>query len=185
MAAMLEQSQKTYGPLPSELRAHRVRSRTSSRASPYPVRSRRVSFTAEQEAYIFSTGKPFASPDEHESEQSMGPLRDISINPNISNPKLSVPEATKPGIKVFSPPPVVDTQPFSSFNVHVDAEKPVAKAGNPLPRPRVNSNVRRTALGWSKRSTGKGGIAKTNNATSKTSTGSEKENSTSQGGMFA
>ncbi|OBZ78004.1 hypothetical protein A0H81_01655 [Grifola frondosa] len=36
MQAMLEHSQKNYGPLPSELRPRRVRSRTSSRASPYP-----------------------------------------------------------------------------------------------------------------------------------------------------
>ncbi|KAI0357590.1 hypothetical protein OH77DRAFT_1519472 [Trametes cingulata] len=39
MQAMLEHSQKNYGPLPSELRPHRVRSRTSSRASPYPLRN--------------------------------------------------------------------------------------------------------------------------------------------------
>ncbi|KAI0309656.1 hypothetical protein OF83DRAFT_1179371 [Amylostereum chailletii] len=36
MRALLEHSQQTYGPLPSDLRPRRIRSRTSSRASPYP-----------------------------------------------------------------------------------------------------------------------------------------------------
>ena len=36
MQALLEYSVQNFGPLPSELRPHRVRSRTSSRASPYP-----------------------------------------------------------------------------------------------------------------------------------------------------
>ena len=38
MKAMLEHSQQNYGPLPPELRCHRVRSRTYSRPSPYPQR---------------------------------------------------------------------------------------------------------------------------------------------------
>ncbi|KAG6825404.1 hypothetical protein H0H92_003817 [Tricholoma furcatifolium] len=36
MQALLEHSVKNFGPLPSELRPRRVRSRTSSRCSPYP-----------------------------------------------------------------------------------------------------------------------------------------------------
>jgi hypothetical protein len=36
MRALLQESLQTYGPLSSELRPHRVRSRCSSRVSPYP-----------------------------------------------------------------------------------------------------------------------------------------------------
>lgn len=55
MQAMLVHSQKklNYGPLPSELRPHRVRSRTSSKASPYPLRAIRAAI---------SPGKPRSSP---------------------------------------------------------------------------------------------------------------------------
>lgn len=77
---MLEHSKQNYGPLPSELRAYRVRSRTSSRASPYPVRVRCISITAEIQANMAILGKPFAALDEL---PPAAPLSKISINPNI------------------------------------------------------------------------------------------------------
>ncbi|KIP05270.1 hypothetical protein PHLGIDRAFT_128997 [Phlebiopsis gigantea 11061_1 CR5-6] len=176
MTAMLEQSQKTYGPLPSDLQPHRVRSRTSSRASPYPVRSRCAS--NEQPVYSFSARKPFASPDSNEKSSST--MRSISINPNISNPNLTGPDTSNPSVKVFFAPPAAKPNP--AFSVHVDVEEPKEK---PLPqvlRPRVTSSARRSALGWSKRNTGKSTIGKSSAA--KASTASEKENSIGQGIML-
>ena len=174
---MLEHSQKNYGPLPSDLHPHRVRARTSSRASPYPVRSRCPSI--EQAPYSFTSRRPFVSPDPQEKSQNS--MRSISINPNISNPNLSVPETSNPGIKVFFPPPAAEAKSSPPFSVHVDAEPPKEKAAPKAPRQRVTSSARRSALGWSKKTVGKSTVAKTSAA--KTSTGSEKENSIGPGIM--
>ncbi len=144
MQAMLEHSQKSYGPLPSELRPHRIRSRTSSRASPYPVRPQRFTISPEH-SNSSSSSRPFASPD----GLLPAPLRQISINPNIA---------------VFSPPPSIEVKPFTPFNVELKTAPKKGKNQLGLPRQRVTSAARRTALGWSKRSVGK------------TSTSSDKEN---------
>ncbi|PSS31100.1 hypothetical protein PHLCEN_2v2356 [Hermanssonia centrifuga] len=144
MQAMLEHSQKSYGPLPSELRPHRIRSRTSSRASPYPIRPQRSTISPEH-SNSSSSSRPFASPD----DLLPAPLRQISINPNIA---------------VFSPPPSIEVKPFTPFNVELKTAPKKGKNQLGLPRQRVTSAARRTALGWSKRSVGK------------TSTSSDKEN---------
>ncbi|KAI0077491.1 hypothetical protein K474DRAFT_1077009 [Panus rudis PR-1116 ss-1] len=156
MQAMLEHSQKNYGPLPSELRPRRIRSRTSSRASPYPLRSLKSTVSPDhlrstKTSSAFdehSASKPFALP----SDLSMfAPLKDVSMNTNAN---------------ALSPPPAVDVKPFSPFAVKLDQSfnipvppvpnVPAEKNNVSLPvRPRVTSSVRRTALGWSKRSTGK------------------------------
>ncbi|KAF7791167.1 hypothetical protein EIP86_002178 [Pleurotus ostreatoroseus] len=127
--ALLEHSKQTYGPLPSELRPHRVRSRTSSRASPYPLRSPRSVVSPERVKASMSFGRPFASP----RDRSL-PLQSISIDPNIS---------------MYSIPPAVDIKPFPSFAVELETSKD--KSLVDVPRQRVTSSARRNALGWKKR----------------------------------
>ncbi|KAI0324969.1 hypothetical protein GY45DRAFT_1390266 [Cubamyces sp. BRFM 1775] len=67
-AAMLEHSQKNYGALPSELRPHRVRSRTSSSASPYPLRNQRSALSLDKprsspiQVFTDAPSTPFAAP---------------------------------------------------------------------------------------------------------------------------
>lgn len=144
---MLEHSQNNYGPLPSELRPYRIRSRTSSRVSPYPVprvvktayspeysrspRSSKVSSAFDE----LSVSKPFTTFDQDLS----APLSEVKRNVNI-----------------VSPPPLIEVKPFTPFAVDVEEASKPTKNTVPLPtRPRVTSSARRTALGWSKRSTGK------------------------------
>ena len=132
---MLQQSQESYGPLPSELRPHRVRSRTSSRVSPYPARNSRVVSPPERSKSTKSTkasGRPFASPADRSA------LSNISINPNINasssalalNSKSFVPFCDEPKVAVQKAPLV--TAPVEQ-------------------RQRVTSSTRRSALGWKKR----------------------------------
>ena len=161
MEAMLEHSKQNYGPLPGELRPFRVRSRTSSRASPYPVRTRRISLTAEIQANMVLTGRPFDAPDELPTACS----RESSINSNT---------------RVFTPPQPLETQPFSSFSIQLDSvPNSAAKYSNGLPRPRVTSSARRAALGWSKRSTGKSSTSSSATSSAKSSTSSSAKSSTS------
>ncbi len=130
MTALLEHSKETYGPLSSELRPHRVRSRTSSRASPYPVRSPRSVVSPDRVKANMSSGRPFASP----GDRSL-PLRSISIDPNIS---------------MCSVAPAVDIKPFSPFAFELENSKE-GKSVAGAPRQRVTSSARRSALGWKKR----------------------------------
>ncbi|CAL1710495.1 unnamed protein product [Somion occarium] len=148
MQMMLEHSQKNYGPLPSELRPYRVRSRTSSRASPYPLRSLKSTLSPERTRSPrksktssafgdFSASRPFSFLD----GDSTAPLQDVSTNVNV-----------------VSPPPVIDVKAFTPFAVKLDEAVKPEKNNIVLPvpaRPRVTSSARRTALGWSKRSSGK------------------------------
>ncbi|KAL6299475.1 hypothetical protein BKA93DRAFT_870647 [Sparassis latifolia] len=148
MQAMLEHSQKNYGSLPSELRLHRIRSRTSSRASPYPLRS------------VRSSVSPSMSP-----EQSWPSSAELHVE--LSAPKeLLPPVPPVPSVlrevhvdaNTMSPPPAIQPpKPFTPFAIDFDTSK-MGKSNLGLPahpRPRVTSSARRTALGWSKRSTGK------------------------------
>ncbi|KAH8096901.1 hypothetical protein BXZ70DRAFT_895536 [Cristinia sonorae] len=148
MQAMLEHSQKNYGPLPSELHPRRIRSRTSSRASPYPTRAlkatlspdrSRTSVFVDDSHHEYNISKPFASP-----PPPVPALSEITINPNLS---------------FLSTVPVLDIKPFSPFACNNDKDTSVKnidvnKMGLPA-RPRVTSSARRTALGWTKRSNGK------------------------------
>lgn len=147
MQALLEHSQKTYGPLPFELLLQRRRSRTSSRPSPYP-RSRKTSLTSSHSRPSIDLNIPnitFGSLDVH-------PLQEVSVNTNIDMNILSPPPALNP-LKPVSPL-VVD---FRDKSHQTQVNKENASLGLPVPaaRPRVASNARRSALGWSKRSTGK------------------------------
>ena len=147
MQAMLEYSRNNYGPLPSELRGRRIRSRTSSRATPYPLPSVLVSVSSQQ--FFSSPPKDSDSRSPEEKHQipavpaSCKVLGEVSTNVNKK-----------------SPPPSLDViKPFTPFTVNVDFPDPKEsknEMGLPVPtRPRVTSSARRTALGWSKRSTGK------------------------------
>lgn len=151
MRALLEHSQKTYGPLPSELRALRRRSRTLSRPSPYP-RSRKVSqASSEARAELPSICLAIYG---NGSQPSL-PLQEVPVNANIqSNVSASAVEKTQ------SPAPALPMKPFTPFHVEFRDKAHAANAkenilGLPIPRPRVPSNARRNALGWTKRSTGK------------------------------
>ena len=141
---MLEHSQQNYGPLPSELRPYRVRSRTSSRASPYPVqrtikptfspertRQSRISASFEDHFMLKPSAVPLLSCDQDISTTGSAPLSEAKRN-----------------INVLSPSPALETVKASG-SLKTEKAPPV-----PL-RPRVTSSARRTALGWSKRSTGK------------------------------
>ncbi|TBU22804.1 hypothetical protein BD311DRAFT_822465 [Dichomitus squalens] len=141
MQALLEHSQKNYGPLPSELRPHRVRSRTSSRPSPYPLRSMRSLTSPERtrsspmQVFTDAPSKPFAA-----SLHDQTVLREVQRNTNVDVP---------------TPPPVLgEIKPFTPFNVELETSKQGKNAIGLPARPRVTSSTRRAALGWSKR-TGK------------------------------
>ncbi|KAH9846904.1 hypothetical protein C2E23DRAFT_872120 [Lenzites betulinus] len=138
MQAMLEHSQKNYGPLPSELRPHRVRSRTSSRASPYPSRNMRASFSPEKplraspiQVFTDAPTKSFAFLNEPPV------LREVRRNANVTT---------------TSPAPALDEiKPFSPLHIELDTSKQGKTAMGLPTRPRVTSSTRRAALGWSKR----------------------------------
>ncbi|KAJ6514305.1 hypothetical protein C8R47DRAFT_962300 [Mycena vitilis] len=115
MQALLQHSVQNYGPLPSELGPRRVRSRTSSRASPYPRQ-----------------GLIPASPDQQRSSPAAlhrlasSPLRPLEVNPNVD---------------VHMSPVVLSPKRENAWGLAPNA------------RPRVASATRRTALGWTRRST--------------------------------
>ncbi|KAG2024130.1 hypothetical protein CC2G_001714 [Coprinopsis cinerea AmutBmut pab1-1] len=149
MKAMLEHSVRTYGPLPAELR--RIRSRKDSRPSPYP--QTRV-FTS------MPTAPPMPppampTPPTFTAKTSSAPtpvLQERKINKNILG---ASPAPNKPVLDAI--------KPFSPFVVHVggddspvpDMKKMSTGSGNgSFVRPRVPSAVRRSALGWTKRSNG-------------------------------
>ncbi|RDB27260.1 hypothetical protein Hypma_004359 [Hypsizygus marmoreus] len=133
MQALLEYSVQNYGPLPSELRPRRVRSRTQSRPSPYPqariIKASPVS--PEQVPTVkISTKRSFGTP----------VLQQIPINHNIL---------------LSAAPSLEALKPFSPLVVDIEPKRENAFGLAPAARPRVGSTARRTALGWSKRSTGK------------------------------
>ena len=140
---MLEHSQQNYGPLPTELRPYRVRSRTSSRASPYPVqRTIKPTFSPERTRQ----SRISASFEDHSIlKPSAVPL--LSCDQDISTASAPLSEA-KRNINVLPLSPALETVKASGI-LKTEKAPPV-----PL-RPRVTSSARRTALGWSKRSTGK------------------------------
>lgn len=150
MQAMLEHSKQNYGPLPSELRPYRVRSRTSSRASPYPVRALKSTFSPEHTRSPRSSRVSMVFEDY--SAKSF-----LSFDPNQTAPLT---EVTR-NVNVISPPPVLEVKAFTPFAVNVsEVVKPEKNTIGVPPRPRVTSSARRTALGWSKRSTGKSSSSK-------------------------
>lgn len=146
---MLEHSQKNYGPLPSDLRPRRIRSRTSSRTSPYPLPTHRCSFSPDKPIYVHTDASPElrVSP---RKPSTFAALREVSLN-----------------VKNESPAPALEAiKPFTPFNVQFDKSKPDISNDSFIPpvpvRPRVSSSTRRTALGW-KRQTGKSSAAQKEN----------------------
>ncbi|KAI0323907.1 hypothetical protein GY45DRAFT_500093 [Cubamyces sp. BRFM 1775] len=142
LQAMLEHPRGNYGHLPSELRPPHVRPRTSSRASPYPLRNQRSAFSPEKRhsspihVLTDAPSKPFAAPaPEHPV------LREVQRDANVYQ---------------SSPAPALDEiKPFSPIHIELDTSKHGEGAFGLLSRPRVTSSTRRAALGRSKRSTGK------------------------------
>ncbi|KIJ60131.1 hypothetical protein HYDPIDRAFT_32553 [Hydnomerulius pinastri MD-312] len=151
MQALLEHSLQNYGPLPSELRPRRMRSRVNSRPSPYP-RTIKTSFTsspaAEQLRVAVATSIAAAADNSAPRQRVLSnALQQVTINPNVaSSPHL----ADKP----------IDVKAFA-----LSPGKPERVFGLP-PRPRVGSTARRVALGWAKRSTGRNGFENKENNTS-------------------
>jgi hypothetical protein len=66
-------------------------------------------------------------------------LQEVNINANV--------KSTAPSLDAL--------KPFSPLFMDVEPKRENAYGLAPMARPRVPSNARRTALGWSKRSTGK------------------------------
>ncbi|ESK93500.1 hypothetical protein Moror_1670 [Moniliophthora roreri MCA 2997] len=144
MQAMLADSVQTYGPLPSELRPRRKR--TSSRPSPYPAaRTIKVSISPESVRSIPpAESLPPVPPIANDFMKNVtnSPLQPKSINSNtVPTPRAKV-------FKKLNAKQTGDTGAEEPFN-------PEDAFGVPKARPRVGSAARRTALGWSKRSTGK------------------------------
>lgn len=130
MQALLEHSVQSYRPLPSELRSRRVR--TSSRPSPYPQsRASKVTISPDP-----------IRPSNVEVQQALPTpiLQDVKINMNVKS-------STAPSLEAL--------KPFSPLFKDIEPKRENAYGLAPVARPRVASNARRTALGWSKRSTGK------------------------------
>ena len=143
MKALLEHSKQNYGPLPSELRLRRVRSRTYSRPSPYPTRTIKRSLSPDEPRPVLSP----AFADIYKSVVSgQQPLQEKPTN-------------------VMSPVPSLGSlNPISPFVVEFAAKSKGENSFNSrgAARPRVTSSARSTALGWTKRSTGKSSDLKEN-----------------------
>jgi len=147
MQAMLDQSLQNYGPLPSEPRLRRARSRVDSRPSPYP-RTVKTSFTSSpstEHLRAAVTASLFTSNDDdvpcHPSSLSNA-LQQITINPNV-------PSTTSANAK----------------KCVVSTDKPERVFGLP-PRPRLGSVARRATSGWTKKSTGRTNVENKENNTS-------------------
>ncbi|KAF8959872.1 hypothetical protein BDZ97DRAFT_1666634 [Flammula alnicola] len=133
MQALLEHSVQTYGPLPSDLRPRRMRSRTSSRPSPYPqARISKGTLSPEQTRISNSII----------DHQRTPVLQQKPVNKNIHM------MATAPSLEAL--------KPFSPLVMDIEPKRENAFGLAPNVRPRVGSTARRTALGWSKRSNGNG-----------------------------
>ncbi|KAJ7126033.1 hypothetical protein C8R44DRAFT_733950 [Mycena epipterygia] len=77
MQALLQHSVQNYGPLPSELGPRRVRSRTQSRASPYPRQGQNASSPESQR---------LSPVDLHRTRVSNNALQSIELNANVDVP---------------------------------------------------------------------------------------------------
>ncbi|KAF9449617.1 hypothetical protein P691DRAFT_799115 [Macrolepiota fuliginosa MF-IS2] len=175
MKALLEHSVQTYGPLPSELRPHRIRSRRDSRPSPYP-QSRPPKVTNSPE--MLRPSAPFSDAGRHS-------LVTPVLQQALLNKKMNVPVAAPILDSIKSLPPLI---PHDE-----NTRKPELTQDNKrgITRPRVASNARRTALGWTKRSTGPKGSTEPANITGgKLSTGAstmstdQKENVVGMGNII-
>ena len=147
MQAMLEHSLQNYGPLPSDLRPRRARSRVNSRPSPYP-RTIKTSFTSSpgaehlRAAVTASLTTSIDNAAHRQPSPLSNVLQQITINPNVPSAVSAV-----------------------SKEYVISPDKPERVFGLP-PRTRAGSMARRGAFGWSKKSSGRGGVEnKENNTT--------------------
>ncbi|KAF9219060.1 hypothetical protein BS17DRAFT_439592 [Gyrodon lividus] len=152
MQALLEHSLQNYGPLPSELRPRRMRSRVNSRPSPYP-RTMKTSFTASPatehlRAAVASCVAISVDNSAPRQPVSSHTLQQVTVDPNVTS------TFPNPGKKHMDGKTLI-----------VSPDKPERVFGLP-PRPRVASTARRAALGWAKRSTGRSGFENKENNTS-------------------
>ncbi|KAG5641013.1 hypothetical protein DXG03_006381 [Asterophora parasitica] len=135
MQALLDHSVQNYGPLPSELRPRRMRSRTSSRPSPYP------------QARVVNKVVP-------PSPEKVHPAKDINTTRSFGAPVLQQIPVNKNLVSAAAP--ALDImKPSSPLVVDIEPKRENAFGLAPHARPRVASTARRSALGWSKRSSGK------------------------------
>ncbi|KAF5376919.1 hypothetical protein D9615_007315 [Tricholomella constricta] len=133
MQALLDHSVQNYGPLPSELRPRRMRSRTSSRPSPYP------------QARINKVIPP--------SPEKVQPAKEVNAKRSFGTPVLQQIPVNSNLMSIA--PSLESLKPFSPLTVDIEPKRENAFGLAPHARPRVGSTARRSALGWSKRSTGK------------------------------
>ncbi|KAJ3573255.1 hypothetical protein NP233_g2552 [Leucocoprinus birnbaumii] len=166
MKAMLEHSVQNYGPLPSELRAHRTRSRKDSRPSPYP-QSR--------------PSKPNASPDLAQSSYPEKPLpQSTSAFPtfSFSRPVTSSNFSANVATSLSN---ALENVTNNTFSFGEDMKGTI--------RPRVPSNTKRAALGSSKRNVisvqaDTTGTHEKSNASTATASTDQKENVTAMGSII-
>jgi hypothetical protein len=135
MRALLEHSRQTYGPLSAELR--RIRSRTTSRPSPYPQPQRAVKI-------------------------SLSPLTVSPEAPTILAPKQASASAPAP---LALPTPILAPQALQQRTVNVNTvaaevpplipEKIVKGGSDSLSQSRPGPGTRRSVFGWAKRGIGK------------------------------
>ena len=158
MQAMLEHSVQNYGPLPSELRPRRVR--TSSRPSPYPQRSAKSTMSPEK------TRSSFADLNKSSfAELNKTSFADLNKASFANLNKTPVLQPIKPNKNIMAAAPSLEAlKPFSPLVVDIEPKQEKAFGAPREARPRVGSNARRTALGWSKRSTGKSSTDQKENA---------------------
>ncbi|EMD32355.1 hypothetical protein CERSUDRAFT_108803 [Gelatoporia subvermispora B] len=139
MRALLEHSQKTYN-ASNEIGPRRLRSRTSSRATPYPL-PQAVPISPELVHQSFVSSKSADSAEKPKPKPSLA-LRERSLNASAD-------------VTTLSPPTLEALKPFTPFSVPIAEPSPKGVVP-PLPtRRRVTSSARRTALGWTKRNPGK------------------------------
>ena len=145
MKAMLEHSKQNYGPLPPELRCHRVRSRTYSRPSPYPQRPIKPA----------SPERPSPRSCLQKQEE---PVADASV---VTIPRPLQPKSVNTNSRTPAPT-IKGLNPISPFVVEFEKSKGEKSFNERTIRPRVPSSARRAALGWSKRNTAKSSELKEN-----------------------
>ncbi|KAH6911246.1 hypothetical protein BKA70DRAFT_1460494 [Coprinopsis sp. MPI-PUGE-AT-0042] len=148
MKALLEQSVRTYIPLPAELR--RMRSRKGSRPSPYPqTRTFKTSTTSINSPPIIAMPSPASF--KAKATGAGTPLKQRSINTLGVSPAPALPQFKLGNLKPMSPFTVrVNDSPLKENKKKMSN----GSTDGSFVRPRVPSAVRRSALGWTKRSNG-------------------------------
>ncbi|KAG9038638.1 hypothetical protein FRB95_000227 [Tulasnella sp. JGI-2019a] len=143
--AFLEHSQKVYIPLPLELRVRRPRSRVSSRLSPYPKGSpvKLVKGNTVTAAFTRSHKRT------ESSEQAYQCISPFAVGPGETAAAASVPTlATLAPLAPFSVN--FQTQSANMSSAAEELLKPAPAPAGP-PRPRIRPDLKRMALGWTRK----------------------------------